>query len=149
MHTISMAPKGESKLSSKLSWQGFVLFCQKSQKMAKKVLGNSVTEFSILEISGAKNPGNFCPLKKKSWNFLKKNFLNSMKNWYSWNFLVPEFSILQYSVWKFSVLGFYFPENSGIRCQVCRARGGGPSTVSITTDANLDCAFVENTLFYP
>ena len=37
-----------------------------------------------------------------------------MKNWYSRNFLVPEFSILQYSVWKFSVLGFYFPENSGI-----------------------------------
>ena len=83
--------------------------------MAKKVLGNSVTEFSILEISGAKNPGIFCPLKKKSWNFLKKIFLNSMKNWYSWNFLVPEFSILEYSVWKFSVLGFYFPENSGIR----------------------------------
>ena len=82
--------------------------------MAKKVLGNSVTEFSILEISGAKNPGIFCPLKKKSWNFLKKKFLNSMKNWYSWNFLVPEFSILEYSVWKFSVLGFYFPENSGI-----------------------------------
>ena len=41
-----------------------------------------------------------------------------MKNRYSWNFLVPEFSILEYSVWKFSVLGFYFPENSGIRC-VC------------------------------
>ena len=38
-----------------------------------------------------------------------------MKNRYSWNFLVPEFSILEYSVWKFSVLGFYFPENSGIR----------------------------------
>ena len=37
-----------------------------------------------------------------------------MKNRYSWNFLVPEFSILEYSVWKFSVLGFYFPENSGI-----------------------------------
>ena len=83
--------------------------------MAKKVLGNSVTEFSILELSGAKNPGIFCPLKKKSWNFLEFFFLNSMKIWYSRNFLVPEFSILQYSVWKFSVLGFYFPENSGIR----------------------------------
>ena len=42
-----------------------------------------------------------------------------MTNWYSWNFLVPEFSILEYSVWKFSVLGFYFPENSGIRLCVC------------------------------
>ena len=83
--------------------------------MAKKVLGNSVTEFSILELSGAKNPGIFCPLKKKSWNFLEFFFLNSMKIWYSRNFLVPEFSILQYSVWKFSVLGFYFPENSGIQ----------------------------------
>ena len=41
-----------------------------------------------------------------------------MKNRYSWNFLVPEFSILEYSVWKFSVLGFYFPENSGIQIQL-------------------------------
>ena len=82
--------------------------------MAKKVLENSVTEFSILEISGAKNPGIFCPLKKKILEFSQKKFLNSMKKWYSWNFLVPEFSILEYSVWKFSVLGFYFPENSGI-----------------------------------
>ncbi len=82
--------------------------------MAKKVLRNSVTEFSILELSGAKIPGIFCPLKKKSWNFLEFFFLNSMKIRYSRNFLVPEFSILQYSVWKFSVLGFYFPENSGI-----------------------------------
>ena len=32
-------------------------------------------------------------------------------------------------------------------CQVCRARRGGPRTPSTTTDANLDCAFVENTLF--
>ena len=29
---------------------------------------------------------------------------------------------------------------------MCRARGGGPRTPS-TTDANLDCAFVENPLF--
>ena len=31
--------------------------------------------------------------------------------------------------------------------QVCRARCGGPRTPSPTTDANLDCAFVENALF--
>ena len=31
--------------------------------------------------------------------------------------------------------------------QVCRARRGGPRTPSTTTDANLDCAFVENALF--
>ena len=28
-----------------------------------------------------------------------------------------------------------------------RARRGGPRTLYITTDANLDCAFVENALF--
>ena len=33
-------------------------------------------------------------------------------------------------------------------CQVCRARRGGPRTPSTTTDTNLDCAFVENALFY-
>ena len=33
--------------------------------------------------------------------------------------------------------------------QVCRARRGGPRTPSTTTDANLDCAFVENALFTP
>ena len=32
--------------------------------------------------------------------------------------------------------------------QVWRARRGGPRTPSTTTDANLDCAFVENALFY-
>ena len=32
--------------------------------------------------------------------------------------------------------------------QVCRARRGGPITPSTTTDANLDCAFVENALIY-
>ena len=32
--------------------------------------------------------------------------------------------------------------------QVCRARRRGPRTPSTTTDANLDCAFVENALFY-
>ena len=30
---------------------------------------------------------------------------------------------------------------------MCRAGSGGPSTLSRTTDANLDCAFVENALF--
>ena len=33
------------------------------------------------------------------------------------------------------------------RNQVWRARRGGPRTPSTTTDANLDCAFVENALF--
>ena len=32
--------------------------------------------------------------------------------------------------------------------QVCRARRGGPRTLSTTTDANLDCAFVKNALIY-
>ena len=32
--------------------------------------------------------------------------------------------------------------------QVCSARRGGPRTLSTTTDANLDCAVVENALFY-
>ena len=33
-------------------------------------------------------------------------------------------------------------------CQVWRARRGGPRTLSTTTDANLDCAFIENALLY-
>ena len=33
-------------------------------------------------------------------------------------------------------------------CQVWRARRGGPRTLSTTADTNLDCAFVENALFY-
>ena len=32
--------------------------------------------------------------------------------------------------------------------QVCRARRRGPRTPSRTTDANLDCVFVENKLIY-
>ena len=32
---------------------------------------------------------------------------------------------------------------------MCRARRGGPRTPSRTSDANLDCAFVENALFLP
>ena len=32
--------------------------------------------------------------------------------------------------------------------QVCRARRGGPRTPSTTTDANLDCAFVEKALVF-
>ena len=32
--------------------------------------------------------------------------------------------------------------------QVCRARRGAPRTPSTTTDANLDCAFVENALLF-
>ena len=48
--------------------------------MAKKVLGNSVTEFSILELSGAKNPGIFCPLKKKILEFSRIFFLEFHEN---------------------------------------------------------------------
>ena len=33
-------------------------------------------------------------------------------------------------------------------CQVCHARWSSPRTPSTTTVANLDCAFVENALFY-
>ena len=32
--------------------------------------------------------------------------------------------------------------------QVCRARPGGPRTPSTTTDANLDCVFVENAVVF-
>ena len=35
------------------------------------------------------------------------------------------------------------------RYKECRARRGGPRTPSTITDANLDCAFVENALFTP
>ena len=31
---------------------------------------------------------------------------------------------------------------------MCHARCGGPRTLSRTTDANLDCAFVEKTLVF-
>ena len=31
---------------------------------------------------------------------------------------------------------------------MCRARRGGPTTLSRTADANLDCAFVENALLF-
>ena len=55
--------------------------------MAKKVLGNSVTEFSILELSGAKNPGIFCPLKKKILEFSRNFFLEFHEN-----LVFPEFS---------------------------------------------------------
>ena len=55
--------------------------------MAKKVLGNSVTEFSILELSGAKNPGIFCPLKKKILEFSRIFFLKFHEK-----LVFPEFS---------------------------------------------------------
>ena len=32
---------------------------------------------------------------------------------------------------------------------MCRARRGGPRTPSTSADANLDCVFVENSLFSP
>ena len=38
-------------------------------------------------------------------------------------------------------------ERQGHR-QVCRTRRGGPRTLSRTTDANLDCAFVETALVF-
>ena len=38
-------------------------------------------------------------------------------------------------------------ENQG-HSQVCCAKRGGPRTTLKTTDANLDCAFVENALYF-
>ena len=35
-----------------------------------------------------------------------------------------------------------------VRCDALGSRHGGPRTSSRTTDATLDCAFVENALFY-
>ena len=64
----------------------------KELRNVKKVLENSVTEFFVLELNRVRSPGIFCSDRKKSWNFLKKNFSNSGKKWNSWNFLVPEFS---------------------------------------------------------
>ena len=63
------------------------LFCPKKPINGKKVLGNSVTEFSILELSGAKNPGIFCPLKKKILEFSWIFFLEFHEN-----LVFPEFS---------------------------------------------------------
>ena len=59
-----------------------------------------------------------------------------MTNWNSWNFLVPQFSFLQFSVWKFSVLEFCFTENTWIHLNFL---GGGnevceiPSTSEVQT----------------
>ena len=47
----------------------------KAQECKKKVLENSVTEFVVQELSRVKSPGIFCSSRKKSWNFLKKIFL--------------------------------------------------------------------------
>ena len=47
----------------------------KGLRNVKKVLENSVTEFFVLELSRVRSPGIFCSGRKKSWNFLKKIFL--------------------------------------------------------------------------
>ena len=47
----------------------------KGLRNVKKVLENSVTEFVVQELSRVKSPGIFCSSRKKSWNFLKKIFL--------------------------------------------------------------------------
>ena len=47
----------------------------KGLRNVKKVLENSVTEFFVLELSRVRSPGIFCSDRKKSWNFLKKIFL--------------------------------------------------------------------------
>ena len=70
---------------------------------------NFFTGFLILELSRAKSPGIFYPGKKKILEFfLKISFKFLGKKWNSGKFLVPEFSSLQCSVWKFSAPGFYF-----------------------------------------
>ena len=91
----------------------------KGLRNVKKVLENSVTEFFVLELSRVRSPGIFCSGRKKSWNFLKKNISRIPgKNWIPGIFWSQNFPILERSVWKFSVPGFCFPENSGIRnCQ--------------------------------
>ena len=48
---------------------------KRAQDCKKKVLENSVTEFLVLELSRVRSPGIFCSGRKKSWNFLKKLFL--------------------------------------------------------------------------
>ena len=48
----------------------------------------------------------------------------------------------------FSGPGALLPELQRYKDTVCRARRGGPRTPSTTTDANLNCAFVENALVY-
>ena len=80
VHTISMAPKGESKLSSKPSWRGFVFFVQKSQKSPGKFC------------HWIFNPGN--KWSQKSWNFLPSKEKNpgifSKKNsWIPWKIGIP------------------------------------------------------------
>ena len=47
----------------------------KGLRNVKKVLENSVTEFFVLELSRVRSPGIFCSGRKKSWNFLKKIFI--------------------------------------------------------------------------
>ena len=47
----------------------------KGLRNVKKALENSVTEFSVPELGRDKSPGIFCSDRKKSWNFLKKIFL--------------------------------------------------------------------------
>ena len=47
----------------------------KGLRNVKKVLESSVTEFLVLELSRFRSPGIFCSSRKKSWNFLKKIFL--------------------------------------------------------------------------
>ena len=98
------------------------------------MFGFSWEKLQIYSPGEIKCLGKFCQriftpgikLSQKSWNFLpclkwnpgifsKNNFSNSMTKWYSWNFLVPECSFLQCSVWKFSVPEFCFTENTWIQ----------------------------------
>ena len=61
---------------------------------------------------------------------------------------------LECHTWRLRALDLPNAILSGLRseiqghCQVCRVGRRGPRTPSRTTDANLDCAFAENALFY-
>ena len=60
-----------------------------------------------------------------------------MTNWNSWNILVPQFSYLQCSVWKFSVPEFCFTENTWI--QNTGSYQGMDYIVSMCGDGANDC----------
>ena len=89
----------------------------KGLRIVKKVLENSVTEFLVLELSRVRSPGIFCSGRKKSWNFLKKIFLEFREKmeflefsgpriFLSWN--VPSGNFLSQDFVSRKILAFAF-----------------------------------------
>ena len=87
----------------------------KRAQECKKVLENSVTEFVVQESSRVKSPGIFCSSRKKSWNFLKKIFLEFREKmeflefsgpriFLSWN--VPSGNFLSWDFVSWKILAF-------------------------------------------